>query len=508
MAVILNFPNLVQIEELDTSDATAKAEYILAGYTAYVQGQKIEGNISSKDAEIYTPTTQNQEINSGQYLSGKQIIRGDESLISANIKAGTTIFDVSGDSNVVDTSDADVDIVTPNYTSFDIVGGKTAYARGKKITGRMGAIKVSVSSEGEYYLMPGTTDRKFAYHDYFENPCTLKGDANLVPENIKKGVTLFEIKGTYEGYDEGYDEGYSNGYGKGVETATQTAIDSIIDGSVTEIHSDAEKVAYYALYQQENLVTLDLPKATAVENYGVCRCIKLKYVNLPSAVSIGGSAFQECAELETVYLPNVVEIGMYAFHNCDNLTALDLPALVTFDSTSFTSGTLEGLTELRIPAVQQTFALDSSFYIFPNLEILDVSSASGLNGTFAAVCPKLKKIKYSSAKTKYPGLLANCTQLTTADVGPGDGCLTSGELSGCTNLSTLIMRSGTLIQLGTASLGGTALESGTGYIYVPSALVDEYKTTRGWTAYADQFRALEEYTVDGTITGELDESKI
>lgn len=47
-----------------------------------------------------------------------------------------------------------------------------------------------------------------------------------------------------------------------------------------------------------------------------------------------------------------------------------------------------------------------------------------------------------------------------------------------------------------------------GYIYVPRALVEQYKVATNWTTLASQFRALEDYTVDGTITGELDESKI
>ena len=46
-----------------------------------------------------------------------------------------------------------------------------------------------------------------------------------------------------------------------------------------------------------------------------------------------------------------------------------------------------------------------------------------------------------------------------------------------------------------------------GYIYVPASLVDSYKTATNWTTFADQFRALEDYTVDGTITGELDPAK-
>ena len=54
----------------------------------------------------------------------------------------------------------------------------------------------------------------------------------------------------------------------------------------------------------------------------------------------------------------------------------------------------------------------------------------------------------------------------------------------------------------------TLIKNGTGYIYVPRALVDSYKAATNWSTYATQIRALEDYTVDGTVTGELDESKI
>ena len=47
-----------------------------------------------------------------------------------------------------------------------------------------------------------------------------------------------------------------------------------------------------------------------------------------------------------------------------------------------------------------------------------------------------------------------------------------------------------------------------GYIYVPATLLDSYKTATNWSTYADKFRVLEDYTVDGTTTGELDMTKI
>ena len=76
-------------------------------------------------------------------------------------------------------------------------------------------------------------------------------------------------------------------------------------------------------------------------------------------------------------------------------------------------------------------------------------------------------------------------------------------------LTQLIIRTSTVCVLSNSNaFKDTAIASGTGYIYVPSALIDSYKTATNWSVYADQFRALEDYTVDGTTTGELDESKI
>ena len=58
----------------------------------------------------------------------------------------------------------------------------------------------------------------------------------------------------------------------------------------------------------------------------------------------------------------------------------------------------------------------------------------------------------------------------------------------------MILRSETMAVLKyTKAFEGTPIESGTGYIYVPAALIDSYKTATNWTQYADQFRAIEDY---------------
>lgn len=46
-----------------------------------------------------------------------------------------------------------------------------------------------------------------------------------------------------------------------------------------------------------------------------------------------------------------------------------------------------------------------------------------------------------------------------------------------------------------------------GFIYVPRNMCDTLKSATNWSSYADQIRALEDYTVDGTTTGEFDDTK-
>lgn len=86
-----------------------------------------------------------------------------------------------------------------------------------------------------------------------------------------------------------------------------------------------------------------------------------------------------------------------------------------------------------------------------------------------------------------------CSVLTAADF-QAVTSVGEGAFYGCSKLTALILRSETMATLvGTNALASTPIASGTGYIYVPAALVDAYKAATNWSTYANQIRAIEDY---------------
>jgi hypothetical protein len=82
---------------IELPEVNVTADKMLNGVTAInTAGNVVTGTISSQGAKTYTPTTSDQSIAAGKYLSGKQTIKGDADLKAENIKAGVSIFNVTG----------------------------------------------------------------------------------------------------------------------------------------------------------------------------------------------------------------------------------------------------------------------------------------------------------------------------------------------------------------------------------------------------------------------------
>ena len=62
-----------------------------------------------------------------------------------------------------------------------------------------GKVTQDIPTKGAQTYTPGTTNQTIAANQYLTGPQTIKGDPNLKAENIKKGVSIMGITGSYEG---------------------------------------------------------------------------------------------------------------------------------------------------------------------------------------------------------------------------------------------------------------------------------------------------------------------
>ena len=226
---------------------------------------------------------------------------------------------------------------------------------------------------------------------------------------------------------------------------------------------------------------------------------------------------------------SVTELGEDALRYADKLAIIKLPSnLKTIGYSA-----LYGREDVRFEEIPETVTTLGNNMLFScGVKTLDVKAAVGTPSTNAfALCTALKSITFSGGITTLAGF-STCTGLKEINIPDGLTSVANSGLYGCGGLEELDLPA-SLTSIGTYAFyycplyrlilrrtddvpnlssknafTGTKIEVGLGYIYVPSALIDKYKTATNWATFSAQFRALEDYTVDGTTTGELDETKI
>ena len=322
---------------------------------------------------------------------------------------------------------------------------------------------------------------------------------------------------------------------------------------------NADSIGDYS-FANLGLTSVEFPKVTSIGDYAFNSCSKLTEVSFPEVTSIGSYAFQNCNALTSVEFPKVTSIGDYAFNGLKNLNNVNInfsevtkigasafsyvPGLKTIISDKVTTVgagafSWSGIVTLNLPNLTsignsifmnctsiETVILSSLTSLYdrnsmfqnlttlktvelPKLDLLGISTFSG--------CTSLEELSFpaigttSGRRNVYDNCFQNCTSLRKVDFGPGVAHFyRQNHFNGCTNLVTLILRRTSAVNGldNVNSFTGTPIAAGTGYIYVPRALVDSYKSANNWSTFANQFRALEDYTVDGTTTGKFDDSRI
>ena len=198
--------------------------------------------------------------------------------------------------------------------------------------------------------------------------------------------------------------------------------------------------------QMDALIDQYISNEDAVANEIVTGRIR----NLNSAAKeVCTLAFCEFNSLESVKLPNAEVLGRSCFDKCMNLRSLYAPKCKTILPRAVAGWATGGLEKVYIPLAISLS--DAAFSDQNHLRRVDLH--------------KVERIG------------KNAFQATKA-------------------LNIIIVRSSLPCVLTSSEVfnGESGLTKGTAYIYVPRALIDDYKTATNWTVYAAQFRAIEDYT--------------
>lgn len=139
--------------------------------------------------EITPTTTAQTAIGEGIYATGDVVVRGDANLVPENIRINTSIFDVMGT----------LDQAIPEIT-VDETGLITAVAADK-------ASEEQLETQGETMITPDTQNHTVVPAGvYTTGDVIVKGDVNLVPEYIKKDISIFGVTGQMLGVDLEFQE--------------------------------------------------------------------------------------------------------------------------------------------------------------------------------------------------------------------------------------------------------------------------------------------------------------
>lgn len=175
----------------------------------------------------------------------------------------------------------------------------------------------------------------------------------------------------------------------------------------------------------------------------------------PRITALRGNPFFNCRKLTKIILDNVETVG-------DDFSAGDLAQRCV------------ALTEIRLPKVKNMYA---------GINSNAIDSSSSLKTIYM---PEVEEIPQYCFSQLYGLEFLDFHKVKTINYHAFDSCY---------NLKKLIIRTNGVCNIYKNTMQSSPFENSTSeaYIYVPRALVEQYKAHQYWSAYANKIRAIEDF---------------
>lgn len=244
-----------------------------------------------------------------------------------------------------------------------------------------------------------------------------------------------------------------------------------------------------------SLILNEIPDSVILANSVFYNCEKITLNKLPSATtSVGTYLFYGCTSITNFTINDGVDISnsAAAFQNCTSMTNIIIPNDATIIPNYFLSNcsSLENI-NLNDNIIKLS---SGSFYGCSKLTLNSLpSSLTSLGSNCFYNCSLLSITEIPKGVTNIQGnCFYQCSSLVTLNI-LGDITTIAYNSFDNSGLTTLSLPNVTSVPTGGKSMfQGTPIDKGTGSIYVPDSLVENFKSATNWSSYADVIKPISE----------------
>ena len=231
--------------------------------------------------------------------------------------------------------------------------------------------------------------------------------------------------------------------------------------------------------------------------------VNLTRVTLPSLLSVSSGCFKgsSITNLDLSW-NDITEVGSESFYGAlGSRTSLVMPKLIKAGDGAF--GGNPSLTSVSLALFTGALTYSESYYstsyqgLFRDcsgLTSVSLPELTNMPGSMFRACTSLQELVLPKVTSVAGSCFYGCTNLKKVTFKANVTSLGSSLFNNDRNLEALVLKGLTGTPTITSStFNNSGIASGSGYIYVPSALVDTIKGATYWSTYRDMIRACEDY---------------